>query len=72
MVYIADPDIYHIRELFSVPIDGSSVEVKLNGSVSDSTEVTDFRVSSDSEYVIYRDAVDDIYSRRLGGEGPAV
>jgi len=55
VVYVADEDVDEIRELFSVPIDGSSAPVQLNGPlVAGGTVISGFlSISSDSSRVVY-------------------
>lgn len=60
VVYHADQDTNDVFELYSVPTDGSTVPVKLNGALVTGGDVQtaaqggDFRISSDGTRVVYR------------------
>jgi Tol biopolymer transport system component len=73
VVYAADRDTLHVRELYSVPIGGPAADgVKLNGILVLNGNVTDFRISPDSSRVVYlsdqdTDGVVEMYSVPIGG-----
>ena len=52
VVYRADQDTNGVQELYSAPIDGSSVPVKLNGSLVLGGDVSTFRISPESARVV--------------------
>ena len=53
--YLADQDVSETRELYSVPVAGPAVSgVKLNGGLVTGGDVLDFKISPDSEWVVYR------------------
>lgn len=55
VVYIADQEVDEKFELYSVPLDGSSPPVKLNGPlVSGGSIFFDFKISPDSSRVVFR------------------
>ncbi len=77
VVYLADQEVDGQVELYSRPIDGGRVSVKLNGPllVGDG-EVKSFKISSDSNRVAYRaiqdlEFTDELYSRLIDGSGSA-
>jgi Tol biopolymer transport system component len=62
-------------EIFSVPVDGSGPQVKLNGTLTTDGEVDDFEISADSQRVVYladqeMDDVDELYTVPIGGGAP--
>jgi Tol biopolymer transport system component len=73
VVYSASQDVYLTIELYSVPIDGpSSASGKLNTSIVAEGDVHEFRISSDSQYVVYKadlrtNDVIEIFSVPIGG-----
>ncbi len=77
MVYLANQDAPATYELFSVPIDGSALAVKLNPALVGNGNVSSlFEISPDSSTVVYRadQVVDDrfdLWSVPVGG-GAAV
>src|SRR5262245_9760432 len=79
VVYEATQDTPDVVELYSVPIDGSSPAVKLNGAlVAGGNVVTDaFAISADSSRVVYladqdNDRVNELYSAPLDGSSSAL
>jgi hypothetical protein len=65
VVYLADQDVDETYELYSRPIDGSGIPVKLNAPL---VSVNDFRISPDSSQVIFTH-FGKIYSRPIDGSG---
>jgi len=79
VVYEAVQDTDGVVELYSVPVDGSSPSVKLNGAlVTDGDVVTDaFAIAADSTRVVYladqdSDRVNELYSAPLDGSSTAL
>jgi Tol biopolymer transport system component len=68
LIYNADQDVDEVYELFSVPVDGSSAEVKLNLS-GDFTWIFGYAVTADSSTVIYLlpDPLEELYAVPIGG-----
>jgi hypothetical protein len=71
-VYLADQDVYNVIELYSVPIDGSSLPTKLNDTLIGGGDVESFKISPDSNWVIYQadqdtDKIYELYSVPLDG-----
>src|SRR5262245_26871874 len=84
-VYIADHAVSGVDEVYSVPIDGSSLPVKLNPPLVAGGDVADFfvyawngpEISPDSTTLVYRadqdeDEVNELYSVPLDGSAPAL
>jgi hypothetical protein len=79
VVYAADQDADGRLELYSVPIDGSSAAVKINGPMVAAGDVTadSYRITPDGARVVYRADQDmderfDLYSAPISGAGPVV
>ncbi|MDR4504219.1 MAG: hypothetical protein MRK01_05405 [Candidatus Scalindua sp.] len=77
VVYLADQDRLDVYELYSVPLDGSTSPIKLNGSLVNGGDVYDFEISPDSSWVVYRghqDTVDvyELYSVPLDGSASPI
>ncbi len=54
MVYTANQDTVGVREIYSVPLDGSASPTKLNGTLPSGGGVNDsFQISPDSSRVVY-------------------
>ncbi len=53
VVYVADQGADEVRELFSVPIDGSASPVRLSGSMVSGGDERAFQISPDSRLVVY-------------------
>ena len=78
VVYVADPENDWILEIYSVPIDGSSPPLRLDGpfSYDQVALLADLAFSPDGKTVVYR-AVKDVYHVELysvpvdGGEAPS-
>ena len=70
VVYVADQDIDGVEDLYSVPIDGSSLPVKLNDTVT-AHQADFFLISPDSSTVVFEDlangAINEIYSVPIDG-----
>jgi hypothetical protein len=71
VIYMADQDTYLVNELYSVPIEGpASACTKLNGALVVDGDVRDYRISPDSNRVLYRadqdtNAVYELYVARI-------
>jgi Tol biopolymer transport system component len=81
VIYIADQDSDEVWELYSVPIDGSSGPVKLNGALTTGGDVVasfrDLLISPDSQRVIYladqeTDESEELYSVPIDGSSAPV
>lgn len=76
VVYRADHDTEDVRELYSVPINGSTDPIKLNGPVIDGGNIWyDYKISADSNHVVYRgeqdtDGIVELYSVPIDGSTP--
>ena len=53
VVYTSGQNAVSVRELFSVPIDGSSAPIKLNDTLTEGGFVRSFEISPDSQFVVY-------------------
>ena len=72
VVYVADQDANGIYDLYSVPINGSTLPVKLNSTLPSGSSVSPFKISADSNHVVYRadqdtQYVDELYSVPIDG-----
>lgn len=73
VVYTATQDNPNTEELFSVALAGpAGAGVKLNGSIAPGGDVSDFRISADSQRVVYRadqlvDGVRELFSVSISG-----
>jgi Tol biopolymer transport system component len=69
VAYTADQDVEFLRELYSVPLDGSAPPVKLNHPIGGNRDISaDFQILSDSIRVAYYHE-DGTYSTALDGSG---
>jgi Tol biopolymer transport system component len=76
VVYQADQDVRFQYEIYSAPIDGSAVPVKLNLALGGEPDVVGFRISPDSARVVYvgdqvTDGVFELFVVPLDGSSPA-
>ncbi len=74
VVYLADQNFNDVREVFSVPIDGSAPAVALNGPLTSGGDVDTVLISADSSTVVYRadqlvNDRDDMFARAIDGSG---
>jgi hypothetical protein len=74
VVYRADQDTNDVNEIYSVPLDGSEIPIKLNEPLANWSGVGrgEFQISADSSRVIYQAAQDtanvfDLYAVPLAG-----
>jgi Tol biopolymer transport system component len=77
VVYRADHDTTGVVELYAVPLDGSSLPVKLNGPLVSGGNVVSFAISPDNSRVVYRadqqiDEVFELGSVPLDGSSPPI
>jgi len=59
-VYVADAHTIGVFELYSVPMKGGSAPIRISGPLEDFAG-SEFAISPDSRYVLYRDTVNDLY-----------
>jgi Tol biopolymer transport system component len=72
VVFLSDHGTDGVFELYSVPVDGSAPESKLNGPLPAGGDVYQFEISSDSSRVVYRgdqmsDGVFEVFSVPIAG-----
>src|SRR6185436_17938314 len=77
VVFRADQDTNDVSELFSVPIDGSTVPTKLNGPLVPSGDIISFEVSPLADRVVYladqaTDEVLELFSAPIDGSSAPV
>ena len=72
VVYVADQDVVGTNDLYSLPIDGSTLPIKLNSTLPSGSSVSPFKISTDSHHVVYladqdTQYVDELYSVPIDG-----
>jgi hypothetical protein len=65
VVYLSEYDYMSDPELYSVPIDGSTAPIKLNGALVYGGMIKEYQISADGNQVVYRADQDTMYVDEL-------